>query len=221
MSPISESEKAKKGIVNGVLTLSRACVHARGGELRDLKMLKRIKAKSYELPLDVKRQLANKLTPKLGTGVIRKLGSENTLSIRPGITKAMGQIPLAYEYALRRRDNQLTENTMLDANTCERCQYCVEQLLLTDKGLFRLNMLCYSMAFLCEPETVCRLWHEGQGRTIVISDIRSKQEMAKKSCKEILMEYVEDCVEDGERKDAFYVKERMQISQAKAKEEKK
>lgn len=204
MNPMSNREKAKLGVMSRILTLSRTCAHAKSGETRDLRFLKAVKAKSYEVPLDVKRQLSARLTPKLGAGDIHKLGEEHTVSIRPGITKAMGQIPLAYEYGLRRRDKQLTENTVLDANTCNRCQFCVENLLMTDRGLFRLNMLCYSMGFLCAPNTVCRQWHEGQGRTIVLSDIRSDEAIAKKSVEEVLMEYVDECVRAGKSDDEYY-----------------
>lgn len=173
------------------------------------------------MPLDIKRQLSARLTPKLGAGDIHKLDVGKTVSIRPGITRAMGQIPLAYEYGLRRRDRQLTENTCLDANTCNRCQFCVENLLLTDRGVIRLNMLCYSMGFLCEPTTVCRQWHEGQGRTIVLSDIRSEEEMAKKSAKDVLMEYVDECVRSGEEEDKYYERCVMEYKAVKEKEETK
>lgn len=201
-----------------VLTLSRTCAHAKHVDTRDIRFLKAVKAKSYEVPLDVKRQLSSRLTPKLGAGNIHKLGEEHTVSIRPGITRAMGQIPLAYEYGLRRRDRQLTENTCLDANTCNRCQFCVENLLMTDRGLFRLNMLCYSMGFMCAPTTVCRQWHEGQGRTIVLSDIRSEKEIAKKGAKEILMEYVDECVKAGTLDDKYYEDCVKQMKEIKEKE---
>jgi len=212
MNPMSEGVKAENGVMSRVLTLTRAHTRTRDS-------LKKVKAKSYELPLEIRRKLSCQITPKLGVGDIRKLSNENTVCIRPGMTKAMGQIPLAYEYGLRRRDKQLMENRLMDGDTCERCQFCVEQLLLTDKGLFRLNMLCYSMGFTCEPKTVCRQWHEGQGRTILISDIRSKQEMAKEPLEKVLMEYVNDCVVDGANTDRMFAVEREKILQAKAKGE--
>lgn len=209
MNPITEPIKAENAVVSKVLTLSRACA---GGDPE--KMKKKSLAQSYTLPLAIRRKVAGRLTPKVGTIDIRKLGDEHTVCLRPGITKAMGQLPLAYKIALRRKGNQLKQGSGFDSETCERCQYCVENLLMTDKGLFRLNMLCYSMGFTCGPDMVCRQWREGQGRTIVISDIRSKQKMDEQKCEDILMEYVQDCVADGEEKFKYYENEKMRHAKA-------
>lgn len=200
MNPISDRKKAIENVVSRVLSDSRIRAHTREGRTH-------IGGQCLKLPLEIRRQVASQMTSNLGVPSIRKLPIKNVASVRPCISRAMGDLGKAFAITQRRRDNQLRELKWGNNDGCARCQHCIEHLFLTDNGIVRGSMVCSSMGFIVEPQNYCAVQREGQGRIVVMSDIRTKKAQEEgMTVDAALFQYVNDCVLSGAAEDALFAK---------------
>ena len=200
MNPISSRKEAIENVVRRVLSDSRTRAHTRAGRSH-------ISGQCLNLPMEIRRRVASEMTSNLGVPNIRRLSLTKVSSVRPCISRAMGDLGKAFAITQRRRDNQLRELKWGNNDGCARCQHCIEHLFLTDNGIVRGSMVCGSMGFIVEPQNYCAVQREGQGRVVVMSDIRTKGvQEGGKTVDEALFEYVNDCVLSGAAEDALFAK---------------
>lgn len=211
MNPMSDREEAINGVIRRVLSDTRTRAHTREGQNNH------VNGQCLKLPLEIRRRVASEMTSNLGIPDIRKLSLRNVASVRPCISRAMGNLDKAFTITQRRRDNQLRTLEFGRVDGCARCQHCVEHLFLTENGIVRGSMVCASMGFIVTPDNYCAVQREGQGRIVVMTDIRSSKEAkAAKTVDAALYEYVNDCVLSGIAEDTLQAKREKAAKEVKA-----
>ena len=201
MNPISDRKKAIETVVHRVLSDTRTRAHTREGQNNH------VNGQCLLLPLEIRRKVAAEMAANLGVPDIRKLAIRNVASIRPCISKAMGNIDKAFTITERRRDNQLKDLKFGLNDGCARCQHCIEHVFLTDNGLVRGSMVCARMGFIVTSDNYCNVQTAGQGRIVVMTDMRTNKEAkAARTVDAALHDYVSECVVSGIAEDALQVK---------------